>query len=63
MPQRMVFTVLATTSPFYFLCMSITLYHLLPTSATAIPAAVWTHHYLLDVAAEVATTPPPLQGP
>lgn len=33
------------------------------TSATAVSAAVWTHHYLLGVAAEVAATPPPLQGP
>lgn len=33
------------------------------TSATAVPAAVWTHHYLLDVAAEVAATLPPLRGP
>lgn len=33
------------------------------TSATAVPAAVLTCHYLLGVADEVAATPSPLGGP
>lgn len=57
MPKRMVF---AVSLPFYFLCVSITLYHLLPvTSAPAVPAALWT----LGVTAEVAAAPPPITGP
>lgn len=32
-------------------------------SAPAVPAALWTHHYLLGVTAGVAAAPPPLLGP